>query len=51
MCDFVLRRELPVYGSEDNTGRADTPLYEKKLAVEHIRAARSAMMLRSVASS
>ena len=28
---------------EDNTGRADTPLYEKKLAVERIRAARSAI--------
>src|SRR6266700_1873513 len=25
---------------EDNTGRADTPVYEKKLAVERIRAAR-----------
>src|SRR6266478_3711987 len=28
---------------EDNTGRADTPLYEKKLAVDRIRAARSAI--------
>src|SRR6266480_3945934 len=28
---------------EDNTGRADAPLYEKKLAVERIRAVRSAM--------
>jgi len=28
---------------EDNTGRADTPLYEKKLAVERIRAARAAV--------
>ena len=28
---------------EDNTGRADTPVYEKKLAVERIRAARSAI--------
>src|SRR6266436_4531875 len=28
---------------EDNTGRADTPLYEEKLAVERIRAARSAI--------
>src|SRR6266513_558705 len=28
---------------EDNTGRADTPLYEKKLAIERIRAARSAI--------
>jgi 2-methylisocitrate lyase-like PEP mutase family enzyme len=28
---------------EDNTGRADTPLYEKNLAVERIRAARSAI--------
>jgi 2-methylisocitrate lyase-like PEP mutase family enzyme len=28
---------------EDNTGRADTPLYEKKLAVERIRAARAAI--------
>jgi 2-methylisocitrate lyase-like PEP mutase family enzyme len=28
---------------EDNTGRADAPLYEKKLAVERIRAARSAI--------
>jgi 2-methylisocitrate lyase-like PEP mutase family enzyme len=28
---------------EDNTGREDTPLYEKKLAVERIRAARSAI--------
>ena len=28
---------------EDNTGRTDTPLYEKKLAVERIRAARSAI--------
>jgi 2-methylisocitrate lyase-like PEP mutase family enzyme len=26
---------------EDNTGRSDTPLYEKKLAVERIRAARA----------
>src|SRR5213595_3350290 len=26
---------------EDNTGRADTPLYEKKLAVERIRIARA----------
>jgi 2-methylisocitrate lyase-like PEP mutase family enzyme len=28
---------------EDNTGRTDTPLYEKKLAVDRIRAARSAI--------
>jgi len=28
---------------EDNTGRTDTPLYEKKLAVDRIRAARSAV--------
>src|SRR5216117_3554783 len=28
---------------EDNTGRGDTPLYEKKLAVERIRAARAAI--------
>lgn len=28
---------------EDNTGRTDTPLYEKKLAVERIREARSAI--------
>jgi 2-methylisocitrate lyase-like PEP mutase family enzyme len=28
---------------EDNTGRTDTPLYEKKLAIERIRAARSAI--------
>jgi 2-methylisocitrate lyase-like PEP mutase family enzyme len=28
---------------EDNTGRTDTPLYEKKMAVERIRAARSAI--------
>jgi 2-methylisocitrate lyase-like PEP mutase family enzyme len=28
---------------EDNTGRADTPLYQKELAVERIRAARSAI--------
>jgi 2-methylisocitrate lyase-like PEP mutase family enzyme len=28
---------------EDNTGRSDAPLYEKKLAVERIRAARSAI--------
>jgi 2-methylisocitrate lyase-like PEP mutase family enzyme len=28
---------------EDNTGRADTPLYEKKLAVDRIRSARSAI--------
>ena len=28
---------------EDSTGRADTPLYEKNLAVERIRAARSAI--------
>src|SRR6266498_4598657 len=28
---------------EDNTGRADAPLYEKKLAVDRIRAARSAI--------
>jgi methylisocitrate lyase len=28
---------------EDNTGRADTPLYEKKLAIDRIRAARSAI--------
>lgn len=28
---------------EDNTGLADTPLYEKKLAVERIRAARAAI--------
>src|SRR4029077_12499571 len=28
---------------EDNTGRTDTPLYERKLAVERIRAARSAI--------
>ena len=28
---------------EDNTGRADAPLYEKNLAVERIRAARSAI--------
>src|SRR5204863_6407540 len=28
---------------EDNTGRADTPLYEKKLAVERIRIARAAI--------
>ena len=28
---------------EDNTGRTDTPLYDKKLAVERIRAARSAI--------
>jgi methylisocitrate lyase len=28
---------------EDNTGRKDTPLYEKKLAVDRIRAARSAI--------
>jgi 2-methylisocitrate lyase-like PEP mutase family enzyme len=28
---------------EDNTGRTDTPLYEKKMAVDRIRAARSAI--------
>src|SRR5205814_5704749 len=28
---------------EDNTGRADCPLHEKKLAIERIRAARSAI--------
>ena len=28
---------------EDNAGRADAPLYEKKLAIERIRAARSAI--------
>jgi 2-methylisocitrate lyase-like PEP mutase family enzyme len=28
---------------EDNTGRADPPLYEKKLAIDRIRAARSAI--------
>jgi 2-methylisocitrate lyase-like PEP mutase family enzyme len=28
---------------EDNTGRTDTPLYEKRLAVERIRAARAAI--------
>src|SRR5215471_15584826 len=28
---------------EDNTGRKDAPLYEKKLAIERIRAARSAI--------
>ena len=28
---------------EDNTGRTDSPLYEKHLAVEHIRAARAAI--------
>jgi methylisocitrate lyase len=28
---------------EDSTGRADTPLYEKKLAIDRIRAARSAI--------
>jgi 2-methylisocitrate lyase-like PEP mutase family enzyme len=28
---------------EDNTGRTDTPLYEKKLATDRIRAARSAI--------
>jgi 2-methylisocitrate lyase-like PEP mutase family enzyme len=28
---------------EDNTGRADVPLYEKKLAIDRIRAARSAI--------
>src|SRR5205809_6445303 len=28
---------------EDNTGRADSPLYEKQLAVERIRAARAAI--------
>jgi len=28
---------------EDSTGRADSPLYEKKLAIERIRAARSAI--------
>jgi 2-methylisocitrate lyase-like PEP mutase family enzyme len=28
---------------EDNTGRTDTPLYEKKLAIARIRAARSAI--------
>jgi 2-methylisocitrate lyase-like PEP mutase family enzyme len=28
---------------EDNTGRTDTPLYEKKLAVERMRAARAAI--------
>jgi 2-methylisocitrate lyase-like PEP mutase family enzyme len=28
---------------EDSTGRSDFPLYEKKLAIERIRAARSAM--------
>src|SRR6266498_5145600 len=28
---------------EDNTGRTDAPLYEKKLAIERIRAARSAI--------
>src|SRR6266508_1716815 len=28
---------------EENTGRADTPLYEKKLAIDRIRAARSAI--------
>ncbi|HEV3098681.1 MAG TPA: isocitrate lyase/phosphoenolpyruvate mutase family protein [Candidatus Udaeobacter sp.] len=28
---------------EDNTGRTDTPLYERKLAVERVRAARSAI--------
>ena len=28
---------------EDNTGRTDTPLYERKLAIDRIRAARSAI--------
>ena len=28
---------------EDNTGRTDTPLYEKKLAIDRIRSARSAI--------
>lgn len=28
---------------EDNTGRADTPLYEKKLAIDRIRVARAAI--------
>src|SRR5881396_1291591 len=28
---------------EDNTGRTDAPLYEKKLAIERIRAARGAI--------
>src|SRR5262249_13284677 len=28
---------------EDNTGRTDTPLYEKKLAIDRIRAARAAI--------
>jgi len=28
---------------EDNTGRAEAPLYEKKLAIDRIRAARSAI--------
>src|SRR5512133_1803465 len=28
---------------EDNTGRTDAPLYEKKLAIDRIRAARSAI--------
>jgi 2-methylisocitrate lyase-like PEP mutase family enzyme len=28
---------------EDNTGRTDTPLYEKKLAIERMRAARAAI--------
>src|ERR1044072_1797509 len=28
---------------EDNTGRTDAPLYEKKLAIDRIRAGRSAM--------
>jgi len=32
-----------VLSLEDNTGRTDTPLYEKKLAVERIRAARAAI--------
>src|SRR5215475_3545941 len=35
--------EVAGFSIEDNTGRTDTPLYEKKLAIDRIRAARSAI--------
>src|SRR4029450_12673567 len=34
---------VAVLSIEDSTGRSDCPLYEKKLAIERIRAARSAI--------
>ncbi len=43
MCDFASRPVLPACPSRTGTGRSDFPLYEKKLAIERIRAARSAI--------